>query len=296
MKICSLKKKLFSFCFIFAFLIIFTPCIVDAIGIAPSQITLNGVLDNSTVEKKVNIIRSQKESYSDLSFNVKTSGTGAQYIEMPEKRMTLEYGETEKEFIFYIKPKNAGINNYEAQIIFISEAVPNSLQTNMAINMGLSAKVAFDVVEEKRSDLVINDLFFYQKADKITLDYSIKNKGNSVESVQKIEIKVTNQSNEVVFKQTVSFSPEYALHEPFGDESFNFVFDIPKQIKRGSYSAKIVFQSDNKEVVSFEKPISIRPLVKKNILSNFMDILQNRYEILYPMVPLCFFVIFLFFI
>jgi hypothetical protein len=229
-KINVLGGFLYLVCFLSVFL--FAHKEVHAIGISPSSITVDGILADTILPKKVTISRANAQT-REIGF-VEVSGAQKDAIIAP-KQIILPAGEQEVIFPFGIATAGLPVDEDLTATISFVFAPADPSPGSVSIALSLLMRVRFRVVKEHVDDYTIEQVSFSSKEDgHVNMYYILKNDGNV--STKPELIRMTFHDTETLEEAGVY---EISSDNIPGSAPFQFdvvYFDVEHRLSSGVYT------------------------------------------------------------
>ncbi|MFH1292422.1 MAG: hypothetical protein ABIH87_04480 [bacterium] len=236
-----------------SFLIFSQQALAFGIGMSPGVVkdTVNGV----RVERKIYMTRMEKDSDSEAYYAPSVSKEGARYIELPEKIIKFEKGETIKYFSFYIYPQGAANGEYEAQLKLsrISDPVEFKMngQSGASLSVGVVVSIRFTVTDKEVLKYTLKNFVFNSTEvnSPLRISYYIENQGNVNFIPDKVEVELSDITDKTNFAKIVFDKQEV----PIALASHSQILDLIKEhgLSKGRYLATTTFWFRGEKV--FEK-------------------------------------------
>ncbi|MBI5654554.1 hypothetical protein HZC53_02815 [Candidatus Uhrbacteria bacterium] len=235
-----------------SFLFLLAPFMVQAVGISPVLIEAKGLLQNSSVSRKVYLTRSNPAE--EEGGIVKVSGPAAQYIRLPNNgTLVLPKGMYNTAYEFFIEPGTLGAGEYTAKIQVAPTAAKGGAGgSGSAILTGAQADIRFTVTTEAVELFEIGNPVVRETEEGQILDftYQLNNKGNVDTRPSKIELTISDEHD-----------PKFSYAETIAGDTLKIVKalstdsdDVPTkaQLAPGSYILKLKFYGKDTSKPVFE--------------------------------------------
>ncbi len=244
----TIHKRFLGWTFTSAFLFLLAPFMAQAVGISPVLIEAKGLLQNSSVSRKIYLTRSNPaEEERGIA---KVLGPAAKYIRLPNNgEMVLPKGMYNTAYEFFIEPGTLGKGDYTAQIQVAPMAAKGAAAgSGSAILTGAQADIHFSVVTEAVESFEIGNPVVRETEEGQILDftYQLNNKGNVDTRPSKIDVAIRDERD-----------PKFAYAETIDGTSLKIVKalsadtdDVPTKatLAPGSYFMKLTFFGKDKVV------------------------------------------------
>lgn len=244
----TIHKRYLGWTFASAFIFLLAPFMAQAVGISPVLIEAKGLLQNSSVSRKVYLTRSNPaEEERGIA---KVLGPAAKYIRLPNNgEMVLPKGMYNTPYEFFIEPGTLGKGDYTAQIQVAPMAAKGAAAgSGSAILTGAQADIHFSVTTEALESFEIGNPVVRETEEGQILDftYQLNNKGNVDTRPSKIEVTIRDERDpKFAYAETIEGSKLKIVKALTADTD-----DIPTKatLAPGSYFMKLKFYGGDKMV------------------------------------------------
>jgi len=180
---------------------LFPPCVYASFGISPSDFTFENIIPGETVEKEFLISRTESEKEARIVIEADVEGAN-QWIKVePGVSFPILRGEKTKKMKVKVSiPEDAPLRNYEGFIvvkILEGEGTPG---VSLVKGVGIAVNLITTKIEVNRLLVRKMEMPNVMKGDPIRLILTIENQGNKKSKPQKIEIKVYDIANNLLFE------------------------------------------------------------------------------------------------
>lgn len=231
----SIFNKILGFIML-AFLCL--PQAVDALGVSPSSFNYETVLVNQKINSSFLVSRKDVDNTQD--YEIKVSGDGKQFIQLPS-RIILDKGQNKKEVDFTLNLDEADNKKYHSKIKIRKV---NSEEQNK-VSAGTTINLNFSVTSKKMSAFKIKNVDFKpsKKNQKAEISFLVDNEGNTVWTMDKIELNLDSDKEE--YSHIFTDIPEVSA------KNKKFInLEYPARLNSGQYEAVLGFVKGEKSVYS----------------------------------------------
>lgn len=254
-------KKAYQFLFIIIVVLFVQLEQVNALGISPSPIIRNNVINGVRIPGTVTITRGS--SIGDELVEVSISGESGKYLELSKEKIIIPDGKSRLDYTFYIAPKTAPNGEHTAYILFIKKGLIGGGKTGggtgAVLEEAMMARIVFTVTDQEVVEIKIGDVFFSDVEVGLPLLFSfyMRNDGNVDVRPDRLYLEMTDITDEKHSYSKEFTQSDFDLLLPGENITVSLIF--LDSVPQGEYNANAKFYLKN-EIIREESNIKIEVL------------------------------------